>query len=106
MRKVFICSPYHGDVKANVERAERYCRYAVLCGELPIAPHLYFPCFLDDAIEAERRMGMFMGTELLKTCSEVWAFGRLTEGMQEEIELAQRIGIPVRFFDAEGKELA
>lgn len=105
MRKVFICSPYRGDVKANVERAERYCRYAVLCGELPIAPHLYFTRFLDDAIESERRMGMFMGAELLKDCSELWAFGSSTEGMKEEIELAQRIGVPVRFFDADGREL-
>jgi len=105
VKKVYICSPYRGDVKANAECASRYCRYAVLCGELPIAPHLYFTFFLDDAIAAERNMGMFMGLELLKDCSELWVFGSPTEGMREEINMAKRIGIPARFFDADGREL-
>ncbi len=40
-----------------------------------------------------------MGAELLKECSELWVFGQPSEGMKEEIELAKRIGIPVRYFN-------
>ncbi len=39
---VYICSPYSGDVKANVKAARKYCRYAVDKGYMPIAPHLLF----------------------------------------------------------------
>ena len=37
---VYICSPYAGDVEANVENARRYSCFAVDAGYIPIAPHL------------------------------------------------------------------
>ena len=40
---VYICSPYAGDVTANIENARRYSRFAVDTGYIPIAPHLLFP---------------------------------------------------------------
>ena len=40
---VYICSPYAGDVKANVLNARRYCRFAVQKDCIPIASHLFFP---------------------------------------------------------------
>ena len=46
---VYICSPYAGDVQANTEAARRYSRFAVETGYIPIAPHLLFPQFLNDA---------------------------------------------------------
>jgi|GEM_PF-3079276 hypothetical protein len=27
MDKIFICSPYRGDVKKNIENVKRYCSY-------------------------------------------------------------------------------
>ena len=33
---------------------------------------------------------------MLKLCDEAWAFGEPTEGMRMEIELAGRLGVPVR----------
>lgn len=54
MKKVFICSPFRGDVKGNTEKARRYCRKAYESGCLPVAPHLLFPQFLDEMNEAER----------------------------------------------------
>ncbi len=32
MKKVFICSPYRGDVEKNVEKARYYSRMAAVCG--------------------------------------------------------------------------
>jgi hypothetical protein len=45
---VYICSPYSGDVEANVAAARRYSRFAVDKGFIPIAPHLLYPQFLND----------------------------------------------------------
>ena len=43
---VYICSPYAGDVKANVLNARRYCHFAVQKDCIPIASHLFFPQFM------------------------------------------------------------
>ena len=93
---IFVCSPYHGDVHSNVKNARRYCRLVMKQGGIPFAPHLLFTQFLDDSKAAERRRGMLMGIEMLKLCDELWVFGEPTAGMQAEIELAMRHGIPIR----------
>lgn len=95
MKKVYICSPYRGDVERNVSNARRYCRLAVDEGCIPIAPHIYFTQFLDDADERQRTTGIEAGIELLLECDEVWVFGEPTEGMRKEIECAQYNDIPV-----------
>lgn len=49
---VFICSPFHSDDEmqklCNIENAKTYCRVASRQGYIPIAPHLFFPQFLND----------------------------------------------------------
>ena len=73
-KKVFICSPFRGDMEGNARKAAAYCRMACEEGHLPIAPHLLFPQFLNEGIEEERRLGIAMGMELLALCDEVWVF--------------------------------
>lgn len=94
---VYICSPYSGDVEGNTQRARAYCRYAVDKGRIPLAPHLYFPQFLDD--RTERSLALFMDIVLLSKCAELWVFGEtISEGMQKEIRYAQRKGKLVKYF--------
>ena len=94
MNLVYIASPYRGDVENNVKMAKEYCAYAVRCGFIPICPHIYFTEFLSDVNETERQRGINMGLQLLGLCVEMWVFGKVTEGMQQEIDEAKRIGIP------------
>ena len=97
---VYICSPYAGDVEANTENARRYCRYAVDAGCMPIAPHLLYPQFMDDSDAAERDVALKFGIILLSRCSELWWFGDvISQGMQNEMEFAERKGIPVIHID-------
>ena len=100
---VFICSPYRRDIETSIQNARAYCSLASSRGCIPFAPHLLFTQFLDDANADERKMGMYMGAEMLRLCDELWAFGEPTEGMISEIELAKRLGIPVRRHDLEGQ---
>ena len=37
---VYICSPYTGDIEANMVVARIYSRFAVDAGYIPIAPHM------------------------------------------------------------------
>lgn len=98
-KKVFICSPFRGDMEGNARKAAVYCRMACEKGCLSIAPHLLFPQFLNEGIEAERQLGISMGMELLLDCEEVWVFGEATEGMQAEIAFAMEQGKKIRFME-------
>lgn len=37
---VYICSPLAGDMDGNMEKARRYCKFAVRSGAIPLAPAL------------------------------------------------------------------
>ena len=103
---VYICSPYAGDIEANVAAARRYSRFAVDAGYIPIAPHLLFPQFLNDANPKERELGLFFGNALMSKCSEVWVFGRrISEGMKAEINRAKWKNYRLRYFTEECQEV-
>ena len=103
---VFICSSYAGQIEANVENARKYSRIAADRGYLPVAPHLLFPQFLDDSLEEDRQLGMFMGLVLLTKCAEIWVFGStISDGMSVEIDKAIQRDMPVRYFTESGKEV-
>ncbi len=92
MKRVYICSPYSGDVENNVKMAREYCRYAIDLGCLPIAPHLLYPQILDDNNPAERMLGIKMGLEILDICDEIWICGELiSTGMEKEIAYAEKV---------------
>jgi len=74
---VFICSPFAGDTKANTNKALQYCKFAVSKGKFPIAPHCYFPLFMNDGNSAERELGISFGLRLLYDCRELWLFGTM-----------------------------
>lgn len=97
MKLVYICSPYAGDAAGSTQFARAACRFAAEQGFAPIAPHLFYPQFLNDAVPAERDAGIRMGLRLLSSCEELWVCGpRISAGMEQEIAEAKRLGIPVR----------
>ena len=97
---VFICSPVRGNEKESIEKVKFYARVAIDIGAVPIAPHLYFPMFLDEKKPAEKMQGIEMGLELMDCCDEVWLFGfDITSGMQFELEHARDTKVPVRLYD-------
>ena len=102
MKKVFICSPYRGDIKENTKIAREFGRLAAMCEYVPIIPHLVFPQFLDDNDPKERILGITLGAELLKVCDMMWVVGsKVTKGMQFEIDAAKALKLPVRCYDTQ-----
>ena len=96
---VYICSPYAGNVEANVDAARRYNRFAVEQGYIPVAPHLLFPQFLNEESLKERQFGLFFGNALMSKCSEVWVFGdHISPGMEAEIRRARWKNYRLRYF--------
>lgn len=95
-KKVFICSPFRGDIEKDTEKAAGYCQMARRQGYLPIAPRLLFSRFLDEGDEDERQLSIQMGIDLIEYCSEVWVFGEATDRMMAEIAAAIKSGKIVR----------
>ena len=101
---IYVCSPLAGDEVKNLEKTARYCRFVASCKAIPFAPHLYFTSFLDESNSDERDQGMEMGCEVLGQCDAMWVFGnKKSLGMKIEIEKANQLGIPMRFFDSRCK---
>lgn len=100
MKIIYVCSPYRGDVRNNIIRAQRICRMAALAGNTVICPHLYYPSFLDDGNEKERELGLSSAICLLSLADEVWvASGTISEGMKAEIAKAEELKIPIKIVD-------
>ena len=103
---VYICSPLSGNVPANTEKARKYCRFALDQGQIPLAPHLMYPQFMNDDDPEERELAIFMDIVLLGKCSELWVFGDLiTDGMNTEIEVAKRRRQTIRYFSSDLQEV-
>ncbi len=103
---VCICSRFSGDVVQNVKAAQRYSRFAVDKGFIPIAPHLLFPQFLDDDNPAERQLGLLFGNALMSKCAEVWVFGNtISSGMAAEIKRAEWKCYRLRYFNEACEEV-
>lgn len=105
---IFVCSPLRPrwtdpeiakqEYARNIERATDACRYLSKHGYTPLAPHLYFPQFLNDDIPEEHNLGIRLGLQWLDLADEVWCFGdRVSAGMQTEIDAASEKGIPIFF---------
>lgn len=106
MKLVFICSPYRGDIELNTIRTKRYCRFAYTKGTVPYAPHLHNTQFLQEDISEEREAGIALGVELMKRVDELWCFGdRVSVGMTEEINAAQQLEIPIKYFNDKCEEV-
>ena len=103
MKKVFICSRYAGDIKRNKDIARQLCSQATSKTYAPLAPHLLYPQFLDDEDQDDRIIGQFAGLAFLEKCDEVWVYAEdgISDGMKSEIELASKLGIPVKFVKLE-----
>jgi len=106
MKKVFICSPYRDNIEENTKKAKYYAGIAAQCQAIPIAPHLYFPLFLDENMPSERMLGISLGIELMRDCDELWLFGfKITQGMEFELSHAKEMKIPIRLYDEEMKRI-
>jgi len=102
---VYICSPFRGDTEVNQRKAQRFCRFAVSKGNMPLAPHLLFPQFMDDGDSDERELAFLFNMVLIPKCDELWVFGRPTDGMEREIHKAKRCLLPIRFFNDKCEEV-
>ena len=93
-----MCSPYRGDTQKNIKFAQECCKHVVSQNNVPIAPHLYFPGFLNDENKEERNQALEMNKKLIEKSDEIMVFGdEISDGMKYEIDYATSIGKEIKY---------
>lgn len=101
MKRIFICSPYQGNncssgTEEHLRIAKALCKTIASDTVMPIAPHLYFPQFLDDSNPVQRQAGCMFSLALLRECAGMVVFVGccgISAGMHAEIAEAKKMGI-------------
>lgn len=96
----YITAAWSGDPCEATEQAAKYCRAVYEAGFSPICPTLYQPLFLNDAVPEEHKSGIDMGRDLLRRSHVLVVCGSIsTEGMKNDVAVAQRLGITATTLD-------
>ena len=99
MLRVVIESPYAGDIEKNINYARRCMVDSLKRNEAPLASHLLYtqPGILNDAIEAERALGIEAGFEWLKQAEKHVFYVDLgwSKGMRYAYDLAKTRKTPI-----------
>lgn len=110
--RVYICSRFAAESsdeqKKNVTAAQEFCRSIFSAGDIPIAPHIYFPQFIDDSDPEERDIAFSWNREIMDECDLMIVLlsdparsieENLSAGMRQEIEYWTSNGRPVSFIE-------
>lgn len=97
---VQVCSAYSGNIRQNTKNARRYCKIILDDGDIPFAPHLLFPQFLDENNPEDRKKGLELSLAMIERVDAVAVFGdinHISKGMQQEIRQAEKLNKPIRY---------
>lgn len=101
MRRVYLETPYAGDIEKNIRYARECMRDCILRGEAPLASHLLYTQLgiLDDNIPEERILGMEAGFTwaLVADSTVVYTDLDISKGMREGIMRAEEAGRVVEY---------
>lgn len=95
---IYIAHPIGGDVGANVNSVLAIVKDLNMSGLpiVPFAPYIVDVLALDDNIPEQRARGFENNKQLFDFVDEVWLYGgRISSGMQTEIEWAKERNIPI-----------
>ena len=108
-RMTYVCSKYRAknevELLQHIKDAMEACRTVHERGNIPVAPHLYWPRFLNEDNPEDRDYGLQAGMEALKRCDQMVVIIRqegpeeewISQGMQAEITAAAKMGIEPQF---------
>ena len=101
---IYVCSRYRADTAMKFEEqlthTKEISRIIVKGGFDVIVPHLYYTQFLDDNIEAERKIGIESATRLVTICDALFVSIKdgVSVGMEAEINTAKENNKDIYYF--------
>ena len=76
---------------------EHIVKFILEKGFTPTCAFMMYSYFLLDTVEKQRLISA--NNELIRRCDEVWVFGEISDGVQEEVKLANKLKLTVKYFD-------
>ncbi len=107
MKRVFLESPYAGDVEQNINYARACVRDSLLRGETPVAPHILFTQdgVLRDSVPNERQFGISAGFfwRDVSDATVIYIDRGLSRGMLEGVHdsISKNVPVEVRRLNSE-----
>lgn len=105
MKIAYIAHPISGDVKENINKIVKIVRHINLSESqvVPFVPYLADCLAMDDSNPSHRERGIKNDFQFFtpERIDELWVCGAVSKGVQQEIEWASELGIPVRFYNFE-----
>ena len=96
---VFILSPLSVEDRESVERTNRFYRFAIDAGYLPVTTVPVFAEVMNQTDPEERELMLFTDNVLMAKADEIWVLGdRLTDRMMVERDIAKRRRQTIRYF--------
>ncbi len=83
--------------KRNFYLREHIIRFILEKGYTPTCAFMMYSYFLLDTVD--RRRLIRANNDLIKRSDELWVFGEISTGVAKEIKLAEKRGLPVKYFD-------
>lgn len=82
--------------RENFFLREHIIKFILQLGHTPTSAFMMFSYFLLDTIE--RNSLIAANNELIKRSDELWVFGKISNGVEQEIKIAKKLKKPVRYF--------
>lgn len=82
--------------RENFFLREHIIKFILQMGYTPTSAFMMFSYFLLDTIE--RNSLIAANNQLIKRSDELWVFGKISNGVKEEIKIAKKLKKPVKYF--------
>jgi hypothetical protein len=87
----------------NFYLREHIIKFILEQGKTPLCAFMMYSYFLLDTVDRDQLIKAT--NDILEKSDELWVFGEVTEGVQEEINRAQKINLPIKYFEIESGTL-
>ncbi|MCA9389877.1 hypothetical protein KC571_00575 [candidate division WWE3 bacterium] len=85
--------------KQNFYLREHIIKFILEQNYTPTCAFMMFSYFLLDTVKRERLIEA--NNDLIRCADELWVFGDISDGVQKEINLANSLKLPIRYYSVE-----
>lgn len=89
--------------KHNFYLREYIIKFILESGCTPMSAFMMYSYFLLDTVDRQKLIDA--NNDLIRRSDELWVFGDVSDGVKMEIDLARRLGLPVKNFSIDSGEM-
>ncbi|MFC1649491.1 hypothetical protein ACFL2C_02120 [Patescibacteria group bacterium] len=86
--------------KRNFFLREHIIKYILESGHTPMCAFMMYSYFLLDTVERKKLISA--NNDLIRRSDELWVFGDISDGVQQEINLATKLEMSIKYYEVTG----